>query len=88
MNFSLLLPLLVTTIVAVSSWVVAHRFAVNRDRAAKRRELRTSYLIEVYRRLERAVHRHEPLPTNEEDLESAIADIHLFGSAPLSAKFK
>jgi hypothetical protein len=61
--------------------VAAHGFAVRRERAGKRRDLQTEYLIGAYRKLERAAHRQIPLPTNAEDLESAIADIHLFGSA-------
>jgi hypothetical protein len=80
-NFSLLVPLLVTTLVAIAGWIVAHRFAILRERAGKRRELQVKYLIEAYRKLERAAHREVPLPTNPEDLETAIADIHLLGSA-------
>ena len=81
MNASLLIPLLVTTVVAVAGWIVAHAFTLRRERAGKRRELQTNYLIEAYRKLERAAHREIPLPTHAEDLETAIADIHLFGSA-------
>src|SRR5688572_22140427 len=81
LNLALLIPALITASVAITGWIVAHWFTVRRDRAAKRRELRTSYLIEAYRRLERVVHRDQTLPGSEDDLESAIADIHLFGSA-------
>jgi hypothetical protein len=80
MNSPLLLPLLVTTVVAVLGWFTAHRLTAHRDRANKRRELRTQYLIEAYRKLERAVHREDTTASGPE-LESAVADIHLFGSA-------
>ncbi len=52
MNLSLLLPLLITTTVAILGWYVVHRTAVSRDRANKRRELIAQYLIEAYQKLE------------------------------------
>lgn len=76
---ALLLPLLVTATVGVLGWFAVHRLTVSRDRANKRRDLRTQYLLEAYRRLERASHRSDIGPYAR-DLESAIADIHLFGS--------
>jgi len=80
MNWDLLLPLLVTTVVALSGWFVAHLLASHRDRTAKRRETRTAYLIEAYRRFESVCHR-PPLGRAEvRDLESAVADIQLFGT--------
>ena len=51
MNFGLLIPLLVTTLVAILGWVVAHAFARSRDRANKQREIRVNYLIQAYRQL-------------------------------------
>lgn len=77
---TLLVPLLVTTGAAISGWFVANRLSVRRDRMNKRRDLRVQYLIEAYRRLENASNR-DVLPTeHERALESAIADIQLFGS--------
>jgi hypothetical protein len=79
MNFGTLVTLLIPTFVAVVSWFVGSWLAVRRDRANKRRDLRVQYLIEAYRRLEAAGHR--PLvPPYSSDMESAIADIQLFGS--------
>lgn len=80
MNSHLLLTLLIPTLVAVVSWFVGSWLAVRRDRANKRRDLRVQYLVEAYRRLEAAAHR--PLvPPHSSDMESAIADVQLFGSA-------
>jgi len=79
MFLDLLVPLLVTTLVAIVGWFVAHRLAAGRDRANKRRELRVSFLIDAYRRLEFASHR-EPDSETVKALESALADIQLMGS--------
>ena len=72
-------PLLVTTVVAVVGWYAAHRLSAARDRANKRRELRVQYLIEAYRRLENVSNRHISKATAP-DFEKAIADIQLFGT--------
>ena len=72
-------PLLVTTVVAVVGWYAAHRLFAARDRANKRRELRVQYLIEAYRRLENVSNRPISKATAP-DFEKAIADIQLFGT--------
>ena len=77
-NWPLLLPLLVTATVAVAGWWTAHWLSTQRDRANKRRDIRVNYLIEAYRRLERASNR-ENSHLWAADLESAIADVQLFG---------
>jgi len=75
-----MLTLLIPTLVAVVSWFVGNWLSVRRDRANKRRDLRVQYLIDAYRRLEAAGHR--PLvPPYSTDMESAVADVQLFGSA-------
>ena len=77
MNWPLFLQLLATAIVAfIGAWL-AHAFAASRDRKNKRRDQRITFLIEAYRRLEFLSNR--PL-TDAKTLESAIADIQLFGS--------
>lgn len=87
MNSNLLLPLLITTVVAVASWFVGSWLSLRRDRASKRRDLRVQYLIEAYRRLQNAGHR--PLiPPHSSDMESAIADIQLFGTQSQAAAAK
>jgi hypothetical protein len=76
-----LLPVLIPTVAAVVSWFVGSWLAARRDRANKRREIRIHYLVEAYRRLATAA---EPPETNAaylRDLDSAIVDIQLFGSA-------
>lgn len=78
MNSQLLLPLLTTAIVAVAGWFIAHRLSEDRDREAKRRELRFEYLIDVWRRLENLSSRTDD--SRNMDLESAVADIQLFGT--------
>lgn len=72
-------PLLLTLAVAILGWYAVHAFAMYRDRAAKRRDLRIQYLIEAYRRLELASSRPLKKETAQA-LESALADIQLFGS--------
>ena len=78
MNWQLLGPLLITTVVAVGGWFVGHVLAARRDRLNKRREQRIGYLIEAYRRLESCAHRGEDLEAVK--IESAVADIQLFGT--------
>jgi hypothetical protein len=79
MTSTALLPLLVTTLVAGVSWYVAHAFAKQRDRANKRRELLVGYLIDAYRKLEVGAARVMTI-AQAEAMETAIADIQLFGS--------
>jgi len=77
-GWNLLIPLLITSIVTITGWFFAHRLASARDRANKLRDLRVEYLIEAWRRLEGASNRQDSLRAG--DIESAIADIQLFGS--------
>ncbi|UCE08260.1 MAG: hypothetical protein JSW07_09655 [bacterium] len=79
MKFELLVPLLISTLVAILGWFAAHRFAAHRDRVNKRRDLRVQYLIEAYRRLEHSAWR-DYTPDIIADLESSISDIQLFGT--------
>jgi hypothetical protein len=79
MKLDILLPMVAAALVAVIGWYVAHKFSARRDLANKRRELRVSYLIEAYRRLEFASNR--PItPAVSPEFEKAIADIQLFGT--------
>ena len=79
MNIDLLIPLLVTAVVAIAGWLVAHRFAANRDRANKQRDVRISYLIQAYRDLGMAASRKLG-SEHFKKLESAFHDIQLFGT--------
>lgn len=77
MNWQLLGPLLVTTAIAICGWFIVHRLNSRRDRANKQREQRISFLIDAYRRLESCAHREN---SDARSIESAVADIQLFGS--------
>ena len=78
MNLQLLLPLLITSIVAIFGWIIAHHFTSYRDLKNKRLELRIKYLLEIYRRLERSVGQNATR-TTADDLETALADLQLLG---------
>jgi hypothetical protein len=78
MNYESLIPLLITTFVAVTGWYIAHRLSANRERDAKRREMRVQYLFNAWRKLENSSNRQDNTYANE--LESAIADIQLLGT--------
>jgi hypothetical protein len=76
-----MLTLLIPTVVAIVSWFVGSWLSVRRDRANKRRDLRVQYLIEGYRRLATATERKETNAEYFADLDSALVDVQLFGSA-------
>lgn len=78
-NLSFLIPLLVTTVVAICGWFAVHALTSARDKANKCRELRVAFLIDAYRRLEFASRRQHDSETVRA-LESALADIQLMGS--------
>lgn len=61
-------------------WWVVHWLNSFRDQANKRRELIVGYLVGAYRNLERAAFAETP-EDHRASVESAIADIQLFGSA-------
>jgi len=67
--------IIVTAVLAVAGWLVSQAQA----RRATRRNMRISYLLDAYRRLERASNR--PLtPETTRELEAAVADVMLLGS--------
>lgn len=82
MNWQLLLPLLVTTVVAILGWYAAHALTSRRDRANKRRDLRVTSLISAYRKLSNCAQRpnQKELYARADDLESSIFEIQLFGN--------
>jgi len=79
MNWQLLTPLLITTMVAIVGWFAAHRLAAARDRQNKRREMRVSALIDAYRSLEFSAQRTYDGDTARA-VEMALADIQLLGT--------
>jgi hypothetical protein len=78
MSWPLFWQLLATAVVAFMGAWLAHAFAASRDRKNKQRDQRITFLIEAYRRLEFISNR--PSLTDSKPIESAIADIQLFGS--------
>lgn len=78
MNTNILAPLLVTSIITIVSWGVLHFLSKRRDEKNKRKEIRINYLIQVWRLLEAASNRDNN--TLNHNLETAIADIQLFGT--------
>lgn len=77
-DLNILVPLLITTVVAIVGWYVVHHFTAARELRNKRLELRTQYLLQAYRKLERTVD-HTVNQTLVDDLESTLADLQLLG---------
>lgn len=72
---------IVTVLVALFGWLVIHRLTAWRDRVNHRRQIQTDYLISAFQRLANSANR--PPSTSSvyfKDMESAIADIQLFGN--------
>ena len=78
MNFNLLLPLVITSLVTMLGWYFLHRLTKERDLLNRQKELRINYLIQAWRKLEYATNRSNI--DNEEYLEKPLADIQLFGT--------
>ena len=72
--------IIVTIAVAAVGWIVANYFNSRRDRATKRRELITNHLITTYKILTIDITQRDPSPERDYKLESAIAELQLFGS--------
>ena len=69
----------VPALVALAVVAFTHLFSIYRDRENKRREQRIGYLVSVFRALSKANH-HPRLHEIADEVEQAIADIHLFGT--------
>jgi len=69
MNFDLLIPLLVTTTLAIVGWFAGHHFTSKRDRENKQRDIRITYLVQAYRDLGMAASRSP----NSEPFKERIA---------------
>jgi hypothetical protein len=72
--------IIVTAVIAVLSWIIAHRFNTIRDRDLKRRELITTHLINAYRILANDITRREASVERDIKLETVISELQLFGS--------
>lgn len=80
MTWSSLPPILTAALVAIAGWFVVNLLNARRERATQRRVRRVEFLLDAYRRLERAAMAPDP-KDHWTDLETAIADIQLLGSA-------
>lgn len=78
MDWKWFIQIAITAVVALVSGWIGHRLSSKRDLTNERRKLRTTYLLDAYRKLENASNR----PGNDhlKIFESAIADIQLLGS--------
>lgn len=80
MDWKVAVSVFIPALVAIVGWFVASRISARKDLATRRRELIVGYLIDAYRKLEKSAS-----AVNPEDswagIESAIADIQLFGSS-------
>jgi hypothetical protein len=72
--------IIVTVVIAVIGWILAHRFNTIRDRALKRRELIITHLINAYRILANDFTRREASLEIDLKLETVISELQLFGS--------
>jgi len=79
LNLSILVPLLVTTIIATGGWYAAHHLTAIRDRDNKLIDLRIQYELGIYRRLERTVGKQITREIADE-IEMALADLQVIGS--------
>jgi hypothetical protein len=72
---------LITVGVALGGWFVVHRLTAWRDRVNHNRKLRTDFLVKAFQGLANAANR-PPVEGSQyfRDMESAVADIQLFGS--------
>ncbi len=66
--------------IALAGWFAAYQFNAIRDRQNKRRELRIQYLLEAYRRIESCANKPDAGRQEQENFESAVADIQLLGT--------
>ncbi len=70
-------------LIAITGWIVSYQFGVLRDRKNKQRDLITDHLLDAYRKLESASNREKLTDSQIANVESAIADIQIFGSEEL-----
>lgn len=74
------ITLVVSSMIVIFGWYIAHFFSTKRDHENKKRELRLEYLIKTYRDLGMAAAR-EPSSEYFNNLELGFHDVQLFGNA-------
>ncbi|BBE08278.1 Uncharacterized protein MCB1EB_0117 [Mycoavidus cysteinexigens] len=70
-------------LIAIAGWIVTYQLNVLKDRKNKQRDLITAHLLDAYRKLESASSRGKLTENQIANVESAIADIQIFGSKEL-----
>jgi hypothetical protein len=71
---------MIGTLVVIAGWLVSHYSSISKDQKAKQRDMRIQFLLEAYRRLEAAANRPESGKQEQDNFESALADIQLLGT--------
>ena len=80
-NMQEIMAAIIGVLGSILAWYLSSRDLKKQDHDNKRREIRLQYLIDAYRALESSCHRnHEPDNPYAITLESAIADVQLFGT--------
>lgn len=74
-----LIKLLVTVVVAIFGWFVAHWLSSMRDEKSKKREIVTGYLISAFSEIERSIEPNEIAKEWFVNLGAALHKIQLFG---------
>src|SRR5687767_7029495 len=72
--------IIISTFIVIIGWGIGYYFTNKHNLQNKRREVITNYLIEAYRNIENACYREVLTEELKRKMESAIADIQLFGS--------
>lgn len=73
------LPLIITLLLGVGGWIVAHWQSSRRDIEEKKREIRVTHLRDAYLKLANVADRGN-LVSNLHDVQDAFNDIQLFGT--------
>ena len=72
--------IIVTIVLAVIGWIIAHRFTNLREIGQKRRELTTKVLIDSYNVLTNDIAQRELTDERTSKLEFTLSQIQLFGT--------
>ncbi|HPG70279.1 MAG TPA: hypothetical protein PLO37_25840 [Candidatus Hydrogenedentes bacterium] len=81
MSNQLLVPLLISTLVAILGWIVGHKLNARRDRINKHREMRLQYLVSAYQKLTNSAGKEIKSGSDEARWQAeAVSDIQLLGT--------
>jgi len=78
-----ILQVMITALVVIAGWFVAHRLACKREALARRRELRARELLDVLHNLGKIIHPDHQLSRDDHSvLEEAVFRIQVLGTEP------